>query len=105
MRGSFPVKLQAVCLLFWWKWVPSWVFYKYFPYFIIFYGVNSYFGRTNPGYCLIILSILFILILHVRQLLWGALFVVGFLINNWYCVSCLLKINSTLVPYNPGPKI
>ena len=54
--GSFPVKLQAVCLPFWWK------------------------------------STHFILILHV----WRALFESGFLINNWYCVSCLLNINSAM---------
>ena len=82
--GSFPVKLRAVCLLFWWKWVPSWVFFKYFAYFIIFYCVNGCFGGTNPGGCLIILSTLFILILHGRKLFWRALFTVGFLINNWY---------------------
>ena len=98
--GSFPVKLRAVCLLFWWKWVPSWVFFKYFAYFIFyflfFYYVNGCFGGTNPGGCLIILSTLFIWILHGRKLFWRALFAVGFLINNWYCVSCLLNINSAL---------
>ena len=93
---SFPVKLRAVCLLFWWKWVRSWVFFKYFPYFIIFYCVNGCFGGTNPGGCLIILSTLFILILHGRKLFWRALFVIRFLINNWYCVSCLLNTNSVL---------
>ena len=101
--GSFPVKLRAVCLLFCWKWVPSWVFVKYLAYFINFYlfyffiFVNDCFGGTNPGGCLIILSTLFILILHGRKLFWRALFAVGFLINNWYCVSCLLNINSALV--------
>ena len=80
--GSFAVKLRAVCLLFWWKWVPSWVFFKYFTYFIVFYCVNGCFGATNPGSCLIILSAIFILILHGRKLFWRALFAVGFLINN-----------------------
>ena len=23
---SFPVKLRALCLLFWWRWAPSWGF-------------------------------------------------------------------------------
>ena len=80
--GSFPVKLQGVCLLFWWKWVPLWVFFKYFAYFIIFNCVNGCFVGTNTGGCLIILSTLFILILHGRKLFWRALFAVGFLINN-----------------------
>ena len=93
---SFPVKLQALCLLFWWKWVPSWVFFKHFAYFIIFYCVNGCFGGTNPGGCLIILGTLFILILHGRKIFWRAFFAVGFLINDWYCVSCLLNINSAL---------
>ena len=38
--GSFPVKLRVVYLLFWWKWVPSWVFFKYFAFsffFLIFF--------------------------------------------------------------------
>ena len=52
--GSFPVKLPVLCLLFWWKWVPSRVFFKYFAYFIIFYCVNGCFGGTNPGGHLII---------------------------------------------------
>ena len=34
---SFPVKLQAVCLLFWWKWAPSWVFFKFFAYYYYYY--------------------------------------------------------------------
>ena len=29
----FPVKLQAVCLPFWWKCAPSWMFLKYFGFF------------------------------------------------------------------------
>ena len=94
--GSFPGKLQAVCLLFWWKWAPSWVFLKYFASFIIFYCVNGCFGGTNPGACLIILTKLFILISHGRNVFWKALFADGFFINNWYCVSCLLNINSAL---------
>ena len=92
---SFPVKLQAVCLPFWWKWAPSWVFLKYFAYFII-YCVSGCFGGTTLGGCFIILSTLFILILHGRKFFWRALFAGGFLINNWYCVSCLLNINSAL---------
>ena len=92
---SFPVKLQAVCLSFWWKWAPSWVFLKYFAYFII-YCVNSRFGGTTLGGFFIIVSTLFILILHRRKVFWRVLFTDGFLINNWYCVSCLLNINSAL---------
>ena len=76
--GSFPVKLRAVRLLFWWKWIPSWVFFKYFAYFIIFYCVNGCFGAINPGGGVIILSILFILILHGGKHFWRALFAVGF---------------------------
>ena len=94
--GLFPVKLQAVCLLFWRKRVPSWVFFKYFAYFIIFFCVNGYFGGSDPGGCLITLNTLFMLILHGRKLFWRALFAVGLLINNWYYVSCLLKIDSAL---------
>ena len=94
--GSFPVKLQAVCLPFWWKWAPSWVFFKCFAYFIIFYCVNGCFVGINSGGCLIILSTLFVLILHGSKVFWRALFAVEFLINNWYCVSCLLNINSAL---------
>ena len=96
VRGSFPVKLQAVCLRLWWKWSPSWMFLKYFASFIIFYCVNGCFGGTNPGACLIILTKLFILISHGRKVFWKALFAVEFFINNWYCVSCLLNINSAL---------
>ena len=28
--GSFLVKLHAACLLFSWKWAPTWIFLKYF---------------------------------------------------------------------------
>ena len=94
--GSFPVKLQAICLPFWWKWASSWVLLKYFAYFIVFYCLNGCFGGTNLDGCFIILSTLFILILHGRNVFWRALFAVGFSINNWYSVSCLLNINSTL---------
>ena len=94
--GSLAVKLRAVCLLFWWKWAPSWVFFRYFLILLFFYYVNGCFGGTNPGGCLIILSTLFILILHGRKLFWRALFAAGFLINNWYCASCLLNITSAL---------
>ena len=41
-------------------WAPSWVFLKYFPYFII-YCVNGFFGETALSDCFIILSTLFIL--------------------------------------------
>ena len=92
---SFPVKLQAVCLPFWWKWVPSWVFLKYFAYFII-YCVNGCFEETHGG-CFIILTTLFILILDGRKVFWRELFAGGFLRNNWYCINCLLNINSALV--------
>ena len=44
------------------KWAPSWVFLKYFAYFIIF-CVNGCFGETTLGGCFIILSTFFILIL------------------------------------------
>ena len=94
--GSFLVKLQALCLPFWQKWTPSSVFLKYFAYFIIFHCVSGCFRGTNTGDCFIISSTFFILILHGRKVIWRALFVVGFLINNWYCVSCLLNINSAL---------
>ena len=93
--GSFSVKLQAVYLPFWWKWAPSWVFLKYFAYFII-NCVNDCFWGTALGGCFIILSKFFILILHRRKVFWRALFVGGFLINIWYCISFLLKINSAL---------
>ena len=79
--GSFAGAFQVFCL------------------FYYFYCVNGCFGGTNPGGSLIILSTLFILILHERIIFWRALFAVGFLINNWYCVSCLLNINSVLALY------
>ena len=61
-RGaSFPVKLQAVYLPFWWKWAPSQVFPKYFAYFI-FYCVNSCFWGAAISGCFITLMTLFILI-------------------------------------------
>ena len=95
--GSFPAKLQAVCLLFWWKWAPSWVFLKYFAYFII-YCVSGCFGGTTFGGCFIILSTLKRKkIRKETKVFWRALFAGGYLINNWYCVSCLLNINSVLV--------
>ena len=95
--ASFPVKLHALCLPFWWKWASSWVFLKYFASFIIFYCVNGCFGGSNPGDCPVTLSKLFHLILHGRKVLRRALFTVGFLINNWYWVCCLLNINSAVV--------
>ena len=54
-----------------------------FCYFII-YRVNGCFGGSTLGGCFIILSTLFILILHGRNIFWRALFAGGFLINNWY---------------------
>ena len=80
---SFPVKLQAVCLPFWWKWAPSWVFLKYFAYFIIYCVNGCFWGTTLDGY-FIILNTLFMLILHGRKVFWRALLAGGFLINNWY---------------------
>ena len=64
--------------------------------FYFFHCVNGCFVETNPGGCPIILNTLFILNLHGRKLFWRALFPVGFWINNWYCVSCLLNITSAL---------
>ena len=37
LGGLFLVKLQAAYLPFWWKWAPSWMFLKYFAYFIIYF--------------------------------------------------------------------
>ena len=85
----------AGCMPFWWKWVPSWVFLKYFAYFVIS-CVNGCFRVTALTGSIIILSSLFILILHGRKVFWRALSAFGFLINIWYCISCLLKINSML---------
>ena len=34
---SFPVKLQAVCLLFWWRWAPSRGIFKYFFNYYYYY--------------------------------------------------------------------
>ena len=86
---SFTVKLQAVCLPFSGKWDPLWVFLKYFDYFIIC-CVNGCFGGTILGDGFIILITLFILILYGKKVSWRAPFAGGFLINIWYCVSCLL---------------
>ena len=40
---SFPVKLWAVCLLFWWRWASSRGFFKYFVYYyyILIYAILS----------------------------------------------------------------
>ena len=48
VRGSFPVMLWAVCLLFWWKWAPLWVFFKYFASFIIFLLCERLFWGNKP---------------------------------------------------------
>ena len=56
----------ASCMPFWWKWVPSWVFLKYFAYLVI-YCVNGCFRGTALTGSIIILSSLFILILHGRK--------------------------------------
>ena len=64
--------------------------------FYLFYCVNGCFGGTTLGGCFIILSTLFILILHGRKVFWKALFAGGLLTNDWYCVSCLVNINSEL---------
>ena len=97
-RGGafFPVKLQAMYLHFWWKQAPSWLFHRYFAYFIIYF-VNGCFWGTALGGSFIILSTLFILILYGKKVFWRALFAGGFFIKTWYCISCLLKINSALV--------
>ena len=48
--------------------------------------------KVNP--CILNPSIL---ILHGRKVFLGALFAGRFLINIWYCISCLLNINSVLI--------
>ena len=58
--GSFPVRLQSLCLPFWWGLAPSWVFLKYFPYFII-YCMNGFFWGTALSDYFMIFSTLFIL--------------------------------------------
>ena len=55
-----------------------------------------FFGGTALSGCFIILSTLFILLLHGRNVFWRVLFAGGFLINIWYCTGCLLNINSAL---------
>ena len=35
VEGSFPVRLRAVSLLFWWKWDPSWVIFLILLFFIM----------------------------------------------------------------------
>ena len=49
---AFLVKLQAVCLAFWWKGAPLWVFLEYFTLFI-FYYVNCCFLGGNCPWCLL----------------------------------------------------
>ena len=51
MWCSFPVKMQAVCLAFWWKGAPLLVFLEYFTCFIIYY-VNGCFLKNCP-WCLL----------------------------------------------------
>ena len=80
MGGCFPLKLQTVYLSFWLIKGPSEVFLKDFPYFII-YCVNDSFGGTALSDCFIILSTLFILILHGRKVFWKALFTGKLFIN------------------------
>ena len=55
--------------------------------FCLFYCVNGCLGGITLGDCFIILSTLFILILHGRKVFWEALFAGEFLINKWFCVS------------------
>ena len=54
---SFPVKLQVLCLLLLWKLASSWMFLKYFAYFIIYF-VNGCFWGTTLSFCFNILSTL-----------------------------------------------
>ena len=63
LGGSYPVKLQAACLPC--HWTPLWVFLKYFACFIIYCASGSFRGTLSG--CFIILSKLFILILHGRK--------------------------------------
>ena len=93
---SFPVMLQAVCLPFWSEVASFMGVSQVFCLFYCFVLCERLFGGTNPGGCFIILSALFILILHGRKMFSRVPIMVGFLINNWYCVSCLLNINSAL---------
>ena len=93
-RGSFPVKHQAVCLLFQWKWAPACIFYQIFCLFIVC-CVNGCFWRTALV-AAFILSALLVLILHGKKVFSRALFTGGLLINIWYCISYLLNINSAL---------
>ena len=94
--GSFPVMLHAACLLFWWKWAPSWMFLKYLASFIIYF-VDGCFWGTVFSDCFNILRTLFILTLQGKKVLWKALFAGELLINAWYCISYLLNINYALM--------
>ena len=94
-RGSFPVKHQAVCLLFQWKWAPACIFIKYFAY-LLFVVWTAVFGEL-PLVTAFILSTLLVLILHGKKVFSRALFTGWLLINIWYCISYLLNINSALV--------
>ena len=37
MGESFLVKLQAVCLLIWWRWAPLLAVFKYFVYYYYYH--------------------------------------------------------------------
>ena len=94
---AFLVKLQAVCLAFWWKGAPLWVFLECFTLFIFYYVNGCFLGGTALGACFNILSTLFILIFHGRKVFWQALFAGWYLVNVWYWISHLLSVNSALV--------
>ena len=91
--GSFPVELQALYLPFWWKWAPSWVFLKYFSYFII-YCVNNCFWGTALSCCFIIFDTL-----SIFNLTWKEGFLestLGGLMCNKYLVLHQLFIKHQL---------
>ena len=108
MGASFPVKLQAVCLPFWWKGAPLWVFLEYFISFT-FYYVNGccccFFWAGGGGLPLVPASIFqyfkytFYFNLPskesfledpLRRLMFGKCLVF------WYWISYLLSVNSAL---------
>ena len=64
--SSFPVELQALCLLFWWKWALYYAFLKYFFYFTNL-CVKRRFGGIFHSDCFIISVIIFIFNLKWKE--------------------------------------
>ena len=96
--GEGGGELHALCLPFWWKWAPLWVFSSQVFFLSYYLFCERLFLQTALGGWLIILSTLFIF-----NLTWKKCFLESTLpwwIFDKYLIlhqfSCLLNINSAL---------